>query len=139
MTQTMKCTNCGSFDLVPYRLYGESTFVIWNSNAQTMACRSCGHLELYVDAKIFEAQQAKPEEQEKQKKVEEKDEEYDKRVLAYEVKKLDLQKEINMVRKIIVDDRQKAKAVNEAEKRLVQLENQLQVLRAPSKNTEGKS
>ena len=125
MAPKIKCTNCGGLDLVPYRLYGESTFVIWNSNAQTMACKTCGHLELYVDVKIFESQQPKPEE----------DPEYLKKVAEYEAKKAELYKEIDAVRKIVGDIKQTERAVDEAEAKLLRLEDQLRTLRAPSKDT----
>jgi len=122
MDKKMKCTNCGSHELVrcgiPSEGGGELVSV---RNAETYACKQCRHVEFFLLETEIQAIAVR----------EKKQADYEDQVKQYEQKKAALQKQIDELRRVVSDENQTVKAVNEAKEKVMQLENELRNLRKP--------
>lgn len=127
MVKKMKCTNCGGNEFIECVISTDGMGVgdrvtTSVSNASTFACRQCGHIEWYLSEQAFKAH----DQREKQKT------EYQAELAKYEQKKRSLESEIERLRKIIADENQTVKAVNDAKAKLGDLEYELMNLREPT-------
>ena len=119
-----KCTNCGCEDVFLYRVKfnASNSFVsLDEKNVTAYACKKCRHIDFYVTNNVIDEQTTR----------EYQEIEYKKKSVEYEINRALLQQQIAEVNKIIRDDNQLVKVVNEAKELLSQLDNRLRTLVKP--------
>jgi len=130
MSEKKKCSHCGCLDV--YDLHTERYQNVWQhdygADSSPMfpdlcayVCRKCKHIDWYVTDAAIEAQEKRKKEIiENEKQIEDFYKEREK-----------LSEQINRLRKIISDENQTVKAVNEAKAELEEKERRLSSLRRP--------
>jgi len=126
MDEKIKCTHCGGLELVPCDIsiegWGVGERVTGSvSNASTYFCKKCRHVEFFLSATEIQAIAAR----------EKKEADLREQVRQYEQKRAALQKEFEDLQRVISDENQTVKAVNDAKQKIMGIENELRSLRNP--------
>ena len=123
MGEKMKCTHCGGLELAPCNIsiegMGVGDRVTGNiSNTSTYFCKKCRHVEFFLSETEIQAIA-----------VREKNEaDYREQIRQYEREKAALEKEFEVLQRIISDENQTVKVVNDAKQRIADIDNELRTL-----------
>jgi len=129
MEKNMKCTNCGGTELAPCEIrtsgMGSECHVTGNvSNTITYYCKKCRHVEFFLSEAEIQSIALH----------EKKDADDKEQIRQYEEKKAALQKEFEELQRIISDENQTVKAVNDAKSKIADVDYELRTLRKPGGN-----
>ena len=127
MERKIKCTQCGNGKFFRTVLNTECTdgnCYGLQKHAVSYSCFKCGHIEWFVRNEILKAHID----------AERKNELFKQKVANYERRRKELRAQIIEVQRIVNDENQIMKVVNEARQKLAYLQNELQNLRPPQNN-----